>query len=425
MQISRPIVIAVAEALLLLAAAPQAGAAEPLPSAASAGADKDEAAPAPFNLEDAGAIPSKWPAGSIETPEQAREVLKDTSVLRESIREAVLARHLACKDGTIFMDYCRGRAKALGEAREKELSAVEAEANAVIDSLSPAVTPEPEKRQPTLSERIGERIDAMNQPLPAALKDDSITKKWPKGSITTHEKAQAALDDTDKAREALDAAARVGHDVCVGRILVSGCWEDVRRQQYVRGKEIRAVELEAKDFIRAENAAKEKRRQLAARIEAGELVTEAQIEAAGLTPEEVADARAKAENRKLGEAQAQTDASQRTEDLASRLEKAEETKAVAAERVEDNKALQAKVAEKNAEAKRRAAEDRAHEAEAAKRERDLAERRAQAKQKAADAEKRRAERRANAEEQREKRLEAQKRYDEEKAKREKSFNPFQ
>lgn len=424
MQISRPIVIAVAEALLLLAAAPQAGA-EPLQAAASAGANEDEAAPAPFNLEDARAIPSKWPAGSIETPEEAREVLKETSALRESIREAVLARHLACKDGTIFMDYCRGRAKALGEAREKELAAVEAEANAVIASLSPAVTPEPEKRQPSLSERIGEKIDAMNQPLPAALSDNSITKKWPRGSITTHEQAQAALDDTDKAREALEEAARVGHDICVGRILVSGCWEDVRQQQYARGKEIRAVELEAKDFIRAENAAKEKRRQLAARIEAGESVTEAQITAAGLTPEEVAEARAKAENRKLSEAQAAADSQQRTDDLAARLAKAEETKAVAAERVEDHKALETKVVEKNAEAKRRATEDRAHEAEAAKRERDLAQRRAQAKQKAADAEKRRAERRANAEEQREKRIEAQKRYDEEKAKRENSINPFQ
>lgn len=424
MQISRPIAIAVAEALLLLAAAPQAGA-EPQQAAASAGVNEDEAAPAPFNLEDDRAIPSKWPAGSIETPEVAREVLKDTAALRESIREAVLARHLACKDGTIFMDYCRGRAKALVEAREKELAAVETEANAVIASLSPAVTPEPEKRAPSLSERIGEKIDAMNQPLPAALSDDSITKKWPKGTIATHEQAQAALDDTDKARSALEEAARVGHDVCVGRILVSGCWEDVRQQQYARGKEIRAVELEAKDFIRAENAAKEKRRQLAAKIEAGESVTDAQIAAAGLTPEEVAEARAKAENRRLSEAQAAADSQQRTEDLASRLEKAEETKAVAGQRVEDNKALQAKVAEKNAEAARRATEDRAHEAEAAKRERDLAKRRAEAKQKAADAEKRRAERRANAEEQREKRLEAQKRYDEEKAKRENSINPFQ
>lgn len=422
MQISRPIAIAAAEALLLLAAAPQAGAG-PQQAVASASVNEDEAAP--FNLEDDRVIASKWPAGSIETPEAAREVLKETAELRESIREAVLGRHLACKDGTIFMDYCRGRAKALGEAREKELAAVEAEAHAVIASLEPAVTPEPEKRKSTLSERIGEKIDAMNQALPAALKDDSITKRWPEGSINTHEKAQAALDDTDKAREALDKAAREGRDICVGRILVSGCWEDVRQQQYARGKEIRAVELEAKDFIRAENAAKEKRRQLAARIEAGEAVTDEQIAAAGLAPEEVADARAKAENRKLSESQAAADSEKRVEDLASRLEKTEETKAVAAERVEDNKALQAKVAEKNAEARQRAAQDRAHEAEAAKRERELAQRRAQAKQKALDAEKRRAERRADAEAQREKRLEAQKRYDEEKAKREKSFNPFQ
>ena len=410
MLILRPVAAALA------AAAALALFATPLPAGAGEAPGLD--------LNAAGAIAAHWPAGSIDTPEKARQALKDAAGLREQLHDAALAGHLACKDGTIFMDYCRGRVKAAADAREAEIAAIESQAKTVLAAQTPASRPAAPAQGMTLSEKIRSKMEAMRAELPSALSDDSITGRWPAGSIDTHEKAQAALDDADRARKALEKAADAGHDICIGRVLVSGCWEDVRRAKYMRGQEIRRVELEAKDFMRAENAAKEKRRQLAARIEEGKAVSDEQAKAAGMTPAEVDEARARGRERQADEAAAEQAAGQRKADLKNRLEQAEERKAAAAERVEQGRQAAEQAARRNAEAARRAAQDGEYEAAAARRLAEARQREAEAKQRSAESARRRAERRARSEEQRKERLEAQKRYESEKARREKSLNPF-
>lgn len=390
--------------------------------ALSGAAAQAAASPDAFDIYSETAVPALFPAGSIATPERAREALRETASLREQIHETALSKHLACKDGTIFMDYCRGRVRSAVSSREAELDAVEKEARAVIAAESPAVQPVPEKKEPTLSERLEARADAMSRPLPAALSDHSISERWPAGSVTSREKAEAAINDADAAREKLNAAAKAGHDICIGRILVSGCWEDVRKAQFTIGKEIRRVELEAKDFIRAENAAKEKARQAEAKLAAGEAPASS---ASGLTEERTAAALAEAEKRKADEAAALAASAKREADLENRRIEAEAKKAEAAARAEENRKTREKVAANQAAAAKRAAENPKYEAQAAKRAADAEARRAEAAKNAAEAEKKRAERRAELKAQQEKRAAAQKRYEEEKARRDKSLNPFE
>ena len=186
MLILRPVAAALA------AAAALALFATPLPAGAGEAPGLD--------LNAAVDIAAHWPAGSIDTPEKARQALKDAAGLREQLHDAALAGHLACKDGTIFMDYCRGRVKAAADAREAEIAAIESQAKTVLAAQTPASRPAAPAQGMTLSEKIRSRMEAMRAELPSALSDDSITGRWPAGSIDTHEKAQAALDDADRAR---------------------------------------------------------------------------------------------------------------------------------------------------------------------------------------------------------------------------------
>ena len=109
------------------------------------------------------------------------------------------------------------------------------------------------------------------------LTDSSILQRWPAGSIKTHDEAEAALADVDRNRAALKKQEAIEHDACIDRFFVSACWEKNRVNSYDREKEFRRVELEAKDWLRAENAQKEKERQLQAKIEAGKEASAGEI----------------------------------------------------------------------------------------------------------------------------------------------------
>ena len=109
------------------------------------------------------------------------------------------------------------------------------------------------------------------------LTDSSILQRWRAGSIKTHDEAEAALADVDRNRAALKKQEAIEHDACVDRFFVSACWEKNRVNSYDREKEFRRVELEAKDWLRAENAQKEKERQLQAKIEEGKEASAGEI----------------------------------------------------------------------------------------------------------------------------------------------------
>ncbi|MDD7442866.1 MAG: hypothetical protein PUG38_09670 [Sutterellaceae bacterium] len=276
------------------------------------------------------------------------------------------------------------------------------------------------------------------------LEDRSVLERWPAGSIRTHEEAQAALDDIDARRRKLDEAAAAQHDACIDNFLVSACWEKVRRLQFDRGREFRQVELEAKDFIRAENTKKEKERQVAAKIESGADVSDDEIEKAlaDRTPTKsesdaasrvksrldaearVEKARADAAEKQSNELANQAKYDKRQADLSERRAKEDERHAEALKRVADHDKTVARVSERQAEALAKQAEEAKNLAATQERERQAAERKERATERAAELEKKRAERAATLEADREKRRQVQEAYEKEKARRENSINPF-
>ncbi|MDL2058414.1 hypothetical protein MUN46_000345 [Mesosutterella sp. AGMB02718] len=411
----------------------------PAPQNAAPGGD--EAAP-DFNIYDERQIPQRWPEGSIQTPGQARQALKDIEELRGRVHDAALKKHLACKDGTIFMDYCRGRVRSAANARMKELDRAAAEARAVIASTTPAKDP----AAPAKSSVLKDKWDALFAKLPAGIDDRSILERWPEGSITSHDKAEAALKDVDRSRSAMEREADEAHDVCIGHFLVSNCWDRVRTARFNREKEFRRVELEAKNFIRAENTEKEQNKKLAAKIEEGvELTPEERALAAGsieratrrqadaderlrrqaAAEERVAKARADALEKQSKELQAQADAAKREASLAERRAKAEENRQKAAERAASAEKTRERVAANRQKAAQRRAEDPSYEKASQRREQQAAEREKKSAEQGARLQEQRERRRAAAQAEREKRAAAQQRYDEEKKKRQKSLNPFQ
>lgn len=277
------------------------------------------------------------------------------------------------------------------------------------------------------------------------LTDSSILQRWRAGSIKTHDEAEAALADVDRNRAALKKQEAIEHDACIDRFFVSACWEKNRVNSYDREKEFRRVELEAKDWLRAENAQKEKERQLQAKIEEGKeasageigavlddnaptkrmMGAESRMEARIRAEERVAKAQSDALEKQAKELQNEETYARRQANIVERQAKAVEDAAAAAKRVEQHDKTVERVAERRASDAAKAAKEPENVAAYNKRAADAADRKAKAEQKGADLAQKRAERAARNEQDRQNRIELQKKYEAERKERSESINPFQ
>lgn len=136
------------------------------------------------------------------------------------------------------------------------------------------------------------------QPAPAA---GSLRDRFPPASITSVERADAALDATAGAKGRVELEYRTQARECSGRFLVNECLDTARETQRKRIADIDAVELEANRY---------KRRDKADRTEADRARREAE-RAAGAA----GDAEMRARNRTAYEAR-QADAAKKNADAA-------------------------------------------------------------------------------------------------------------
>jgi len=84
--------------------------------------------------------------------------------------------------------------------------------------------------------------------LPAAAQD--LSARFPAGSITTREQAEAALEAARQEQARLDKEFAARDAECYRKFLVNDCRETVRRERELARREVRRVELEAGDTRR-------------------------------------------------------------------------------------------------------------------------------------------------------------------------------
>ena len=343
-------------------------------------------------------VGARWPAGSVQTEANARQALADVGAAREKLSAAYVEQLQACKD-TVFTDFCRGKARSARDEAEQELARVETEARAVTERNVAKTAP-----APATPESYGTEW-------PPELRDSSILKRWPEGSIQSEEQAKLALEDVDTSRDKLKSAYRRAYNQCIGKVLVSRCWDEARADQYARGKELRQVELQAKDFLRAEEARKERDRKAAVLAK-----EEARAGQPGPAARSAEKSRGKAQRAKAAPSAPKRHEPRATDDSARRAQ--------AAERARSAERARQKVEKNRAKAARRAKDDAANEAAYLERQQQAEKTRAVAQQKQQRSEQRRAERLEKARKEQELRIEAQKRADEQKNRAQSALNPF-
>jgi len=84
--------------------------------------------------------------------------------------------------------------------------------------------------------------------LPAAAQD--ISSRFPAGSITTREQAEAALAAASKEQARIEKEFDARDAECYRRFLVNDCRETVRREREIARREVKRVELEAGNTVR-------------------------------------------------------------------------------------------------------------------------------------------------------------------------------
>ena len=345
-------------------------------------------------------VSARWPAGSITTEESAKTALSEARASREKLSAGYVERLQACKD-ELFPDYCRGKARSERDAGEAELARVEKEALGVVEKRQQPSAAVP-AGQPPRTER------------PPELLDRSILERWPQGSIKSEEQAKAALEDVDTFRDKLKAAYRDEYNRCIGKVLVSKCWDEARLDQYNRNKELRQVELQAKDFLRAMTAEKERERKAA---------VIAKEEAGAGKPGPAAKSAEKAKQL-AGRSASQPKEPKAVPSRAAGPKDDSARRAQAAERARSAERARGKVAENRAKAAQRARSDAENERAYLERRRKAEESRAIAEKNRIRSEQRRSERIEQAKKERELRIEAQKRADERRARAKSALNPF-
>ncbi len=91
---------------------------------------------------------------------------------------------------------------------------------------------------------------------PALASPDELSRKYPPGSVTTIEQADAALIEVRREREEIEARHADAEYACYSKFFSSPCVDKAKEARRVALSQIEPIEVEAKGFKRRETVAK-------------------------------------------------------------------------------------------------------------------------------------------------------------------------
>ena len=91
---------------------------------------------------------------------------------------------------------------------------------------------------------------------PAAASPDELSRKYPEGSITFVEQADAALSEVRREREQIEAKHADTEYACYSKFFSSPCVDKAKEARRVALRQIGSIEVEAKAFRRRDTAAR-------------------------------------------------------------------------------------------------------------------------------------------------------------------------
>ena len=95
----------------------------------------------------------------------------------------------------------------------------------------------------------------------AAIENQALMQRFPKGSITTREAADQALREVRAAKSKLKELSEYSKRRCNENIFVNSCVEDVRKAELRQSRRLQAIESEARRIVREDETRKEAVRQ--------------------------------------------------------------------------------------------------------------------------------------------------------------------
>ena len=95
----------------------------------------------------------------------------------------------------------------------------------------------------------------------AAIENQALMQRFPKGSITTREAADQALREVRAAKSKLKELSEYSKRRCNENIFVNSCVEDVRKAELRQSRRLQAIESEARRIVREDETGKEAARQ--------------------------------------------------------------------------------------------------------------------------------------------------------------------
>ena len=95
----------------------------------------------------------------------------------------------------------------------------------------------------------------------AAIENQSLMQRFPKGSIVTRETADQALREVRAAKSKLKELVEYSKRRCNENIFVNSCVEDVRKAELRQSRRLQAIESEARRIVREDETRKEAARQ--------------------------------------------------------------------------------------------------------------------------------------------------------------------
>ena len=95
----------------------------------------------------------------------------------------------------------------------------------------------------------------------AAIENQALMQRFPKGSITTREAADQALREVRAAKSKLKELSEYSKRRCNENIFVNSCVEDVRKAELRQSRRLQAIESEARRIVREDETRKEAARQ--------------------------------------------------------------------------------------------------------------------------------------------------------------------
>lgn len=93
------------------------------------------------------------------------------------------------------------------------------------------------------------------------IENETIVERFPAGSLVTREKAQQALSEVQSAKKYMKELVDYSTRRCQENFFVNRCIDDVRKAKLRQERRFLAIETEARQFIRQDDAKREVQRQ--------------------------------------------------------------------------------------------------------------------------------------------------------------------